>query len=321
MMKQFNLNKISGINSIALYVGTVLIFVVFTVLCNLKGINFLSTLNVSNIIVQSTIIAIIAIGQSIVIISGGIDLSVGSVAGFSAMFTGVLIMNFGFPVPAAIVTCLIGGLLLGMVNGLIISVSKVPAFIMTLGMMSIARGGALAINGGQPVTNMPASLGKLALDIHGVPRFIIYVIVLYTIMIIIMNKTVFGRHIYAVGGNEKAARLSGINVTRVQVSAYMIGGLFAAMGGVLLLARLMYGSPTGGSGYELTAIAAAIIGGIAMSGGSGRLFNTFIGAIIMGSLNTGLQILNVPVYFQQIIIGTVIVLAVFFDKKAERKAE
>ena len=321
MKTQFDITKIKETKSIALYVGTVLIFVAFTMLCNTKGINFLSALNISNIIVQSTIIAIIAIGQSIVIISGGIDLSVGSVAGFSAMFTGVLMMNFGFSVPAAIVISLLGGMAIGMANGVIISIGKVPAFIMTLGMMSIARGGALAVNGGMPVTNMPFSLSRLALDVKGIPCFIIYVIVLYAIMIAVMHKTVLGRHIYAVGGNEKSARLSGINVTRIQIIAYMLSGLFAAIGGVLLLARLMYGSPSGGSGYELNAIAAAILGGIAMSGGSGRIFNTFIGAIIMGSLNTGLQILNVPTYFQQITIGVVIVLAVFFDKKSERKAE
>ncbi len=310
-----------NIHSMVIYIGVLLIFAVMALICRTQGINFVTGSNIANIIVQSTIIAVIAIGQSIVIITGGIDLSVGSVAGFASVLTGILI-KAGFPIWVAVIIGLISGGVMGLVNGLGVTYGKIPAFIMTLGMLSIARGGAFALNEGKPVANFPQELNNIANStILGIPSFIIYVIVLYVIMSFVMGKTKYGRNVYAVGGNEHAAKLSGVSVSRVQIITYCLGGLFAALGGVFLLSRLMYGSPNGGSGYELQVIAAAIIGGIALSGGQGKLVNTFVGAIILSTLNAGLQMLNVAFYIQQMVTGIVIILAVFFDKAEERRAE
>ena len=313
--------KGSAIQSLALYIGAVVIIAFFSLICEVNGINFLSTTNIANIIVQSTIIAIVAIGESVVIITGGIDLSVGSVVGFAGILTGLLI-KAGVPIWLACIMGVISGMIIGLINGLGITFGKIPAFIMTLGMLGIARGGALALNDGKPVANFPLELNDIANStIFGIPSFIIYVIVLYAIMIFIMKKTKFGRNVYAVGGNENAAKLSGVSVRKIQMITFCLGGAFAALGGVFLLSRLLYGAPNAGSGYELDAIAAAIIGGIALAGGSGKLVNTLVGAIILSTLKAGLQMLNVSYYIQQMTTGVVIILAVFFDKASERKAE
>ena len=314
-------NKKINAHSLTLYIGVVAVLLIFAVLCSLEGINFLKLETIGNIIVQSTIIAIIAIGSSMVIITGGIDLSVGSVVAFIGVFTG-LVIKAGVPIAIACIIGILAGGIIGLINGLGITYGKIPAFIMTLGMMGIAKGAALAINDGKPVANFPQELNLIAnSNILGIPSFIVYVIVLYVIMIIIMEKSVFGRHVYAIGGNEKAAKLSGVNVQRVQLITYTLGGVFAAIGGVFLLSRLLYGAPNAGTGYELDCIAAAVIGGIALSGGQGKLFNTWVGAIILSILKTGLQMLNVSSYIQAMVTGVVIILAVFLDKGAERKAE
>ena len=310
-----------NLHSLTLYIGAVLIFVVFTILCSFDGKNFISFENVTNIIVQSSIIAIVAIGSSVVVLTGGIDLSVGANAGFTGMVLGMLVVA-GLPIWASCILSLAVGLGFGLLNGVGISFGKVPAFIMTLGMQGILRGASLAINDGMPVAGFPPELGDIAnTTIFGLPIFIVYVLVLYVVMVVVMNKTKFGRYIYAIGGNVKAARLSGINTTAVEISAYCLTGVFSALGGIFLLSRLLYASPTAGTGYELDAIAAAVIGGIALSGGSGKIYNTLVGALILGTLKAGLQMLNVSSAIQQMAIGCVIILAVFFDKGQERKAE
>jgi ribose transport system permease protein len=157
--------------------------------------------------------------------------------------------------------------------------------------------------------------------IGGVPLSIVYVFVLYFIIIVVMGKTKFGRYIYAIGGNPSAAKLSGVRIKKVEISAYVLSGMFAAIGGIMLLSRLSYADPNAGSGYEMSAIASTVIGGISLSGGKGKIGNTLVGALILGSLTCGLQILNVPVYYQTIITGIVIIAAVFVDKSKERKAE
>lgn len=310
-----------NIHSLTLYIGAILIFAIFSILSAVMGKNFLQWNNIVNIIVQSSIISVIAVGQTIVIITGGIDLSVGSIVAFVGIFMGMLLLA-GIPLVIAILIALIIGAVFGVINGVVISYGKVPPFIMTLGMMSIGRGLTLAINGGKPLAGFPMELEKLAtFKLGPIPSFVIYVAVIYTVMVIVLNKTRFGRYTYAIGGNRAAARLSGVNSSKIEMLVYMLSGVFSAIGGVLLLSRLCYAAPTAGNGYEMDAIAAVVIGGASMSGGQGKLINTLVGALILGTLKAGLTILNVPVFYQQIVIGIAIIGAVFLDKAKERKAE
>ena len=305
-----------------IYIGMVGIFLVFAIVCSAMGKNFLNLNNIMNIINQASINAIIAIGASLVILTGGIDLSVGSVVGFVGIF---LAMNLkaGMSIPLAILLCLICGVAIGLFNGILVSYGKVPAFITTLGSMQAVRGLAQIINGGQAVSGFPLEIGAvMKTRFFGVvPIGVLYVAVFYTVMVLILSYTKFGRRIYAIGGNAHAARLSGIKVKRIEVSVYVLSGAFAAFAGVMLLSRLLYADPSAGNSYEMDAIAAAVIGGISMSGGKGRLANTVVGAIILATLIYGLQIMNVATYYQTVITGLVIIIAVFADKQKERKAE
>ena len=305
-----------------IYIGMVGIFLVFAIVCSAMGKNFLNLNNIMNIINQASINAIIAIGASLVILTGGIDLSVGSVVGFVGIF---LAMNLkaGMSIPLAILLCLICGVAIGLFNGILVSYGKVPAFITTLGSMQAVRGLAQIINGGQAVSGFPLEIGAVMKSrfFGVVPIGVLYVAVFYTVMVLILSYTKFGRRIYAIGGNAHAARLSGIKVKRIEVSVYVLSGAFAAFAGVMLLSRLLYADPSAGNSYEMDAIAAAVIGGISMSGGKGRLANTVVGAIILATLTNGLQIMNVATYYQTVITGLVIIIAVFADKQKERKAE
>ena len=305
-----------------IYIGMVGIFLVFAIVCSAMGKNFLNLNNIMNIINQASINAIIAIGASLVILTGGIDLSVGSVVGFVGIF---LAMNLkaGMSIPLAILLCLICGVAIGLFNGILVSYGKVPAFITTLGSMQAVRGLAQIINGGQAVSGFPLEIGAvMKTRFFGVvPIGVLYVAVFYTVMVLILSYTKFGRRIYAIGGNAHAARLSGIKVKRIEVSVYVLSGAFAAFAGVMLLSRLLYADRSAGNSYEMDAIAAAVIGGISMSGGKGRLANTVVGAIILATLTNGLQIMNVATYYQTVITGLVIIIAVFADKQKERKAE
>lgn len=306
---------------LTLYIGAIAILLIFTVACQLSGKTFLSVSNIQNIITQSSVIAIIAIGQSVVILTGGIDLAVGSIVGFVGIFAGMLI-KAGVPIELVCVLAIISGMAFGAMNGVLVSYGRVPAFIVTLGSMQAIRGLTLLINSGRPISGFGQALSNImGAQIFGIPISIFYVFVFYALMIFIMSKTRFGRHIYAIGGNANAAKLSGVKVRKVELYAYIIGGIFAAVAGIMLLSRLAYADPNAGNSYEMNAIAATVIGGIALSGGKGSIGNSLVGALILGSLTCGLQILNVATYYQTIITGIAIVAAVFFDKSKERKAE
>ncbi|MDE6957160.1 MAG: ABC transporter permease [Lachnospiraceae bacterium] len=305
-----------------IYIGMIGIFLVFTIICSAMGKNFLTVNNIMNIINQASINAILAIGASMVILTGGIDLSVGSVVGFVGIF---LAMNLksGMSIPVGILLCLLCGAAIGLFNGILISYGKVPAFITTLGSMQAVRGLAQIINGGQAVSGFPLDIGVvMKTKFFGtVPIGVLYVLIFYVVMVLILAYTKFGRGVYAIGGNAHAARLSGIKVRRLEVIVYVLSGIFAAFAGVMLLARLLYADPSAGGSYEMNAIAAAVIGGISMSGGKGKLANTVVGAIILAALTNGLQIMNVATYYQTVITGLVVIVAVFADKQKERKAE
>lgn len=295
-----------------IYIGFLFICILFSLLSPY----FLKGRNISNILVQSSILAIIAVGETIVILTGGIELSVGSVVAFTSLSSAYMIVELGFPIPIGILLSLIFSGIIGLLNGVVISYGRVPAFITTLGMMSIARGVALALKGGQPISGIPARYEYLATcEICGtIPIFIVYTVVIYAVGYLFLIRTKSGRYVYAIGGNRDAARLSGIKVKVYETLAYVICGLLAGLGGILLTARLDYATPIAGMGYELDVIAATVIGGTSLAGGEGNIFGTLLGALMMGTLRNGLTLLDVSSYYQQIIIGIVIIGAVFLDR-------
>ena len=295
-----------------IYIGFLVICVIFALLSP----HFFKSRNISNILVQSSILAIIAVGETIVILTGGIELSVGSVVAFTSLSSAFLISEMGWPTPAGIILALVFSGLIGLINGLVISYGRVPPFITTLGMMSVARGGALALKGGQPISGIPLDYERLATtELFGsIPIFIPYTVLIYVLGYIFLTRTRGGRYIYAIGGNRDSARLSGVKVKVYETLAYVICGLLAGVGGILLTARLDYATPIAGMGYELDVIAATVIGGTSLAGGEGFVFGTLLGAVMIGTLRNGLTLLNVSSYYQQIIIGVVIVGAVFLDR-------
>ena len=295
-----------------IYIGLFLIFILFSLLSP----HFLKDRNISNLLVQSSILAIIAVGETIVILTGGIELSVGSVVALTSLSSAYLIVEMGFPIAVGIIMALIFSGIVGLVNGLIISYGRVPAFITTLGMMSIARGAALALKGGQPISGIPPAYEAIAIFeiADTIPIFILYTALIYFLGYMFLIRTKSGRYIYAIGGNRDAARLSGIKVKAYETLAYVLCGLLAGVGGILLTARLDYATPIAGIGYELDVIAATVIGGTSLAGGEGNIVGTLLGAIMIGMLRNGLTLLNVSSYYQQIIIGIVIIGAVFLDR-------
>jgi ribose transport system permease protein len=295
-------------------IGILLSLIVLIIIISVSTPHFLTTDNIFSVIRSFSFVAIMAIGEMIVIITAGIDLSVGSILGLTACLSALLI-KLGLGSPAAIVIGLAAGLALGFLNGLLITQLKLPPFIVTLGMLSIARGLSYVITRGWPISGfsdqfMFLGQGKLWV----VPFPIIIMIVFVIAGSVFLNKTVWGRQIYAIGGNESATRLSGVKVDRVKVIAYMISGFTAAVAGILLVARLGVSQPTAGMSYELDVIAAAVIGGTSLMGGEGTVLGLVIGAAIMGVLRNGLVLLGVSAFWQQVALGAVIILAVTIDK-------
>ncbi|MEA5017078.1 MAG: ABC transporter permease [Candidatus Limiplasma sp.] len=320
-MKQPAEKRRLSISDLTLYIGAVAIILIFTVACRLAGKDFLTVVNIQNIIKQSSVIAVTAIGASLVILTGGIDLSVGSVVAFVGIACGMMLKS-GAAIPVVVCVALLIGAGFGLVSGSLISYGKVPAFIATLGMMNVGRGLALLINEGKPISGLSSDLKMLMnYKLAGIPISIVYVFVLYILIIVLMSYTRFGRHVYALGGNPSAAKLAGISIRRVEMTCYILAGVLSAVGGIMLLSRLSYADPNAGTGYEMNAIASAVIGGISLSGGRGKLANTLVGALILGALTSGLQILNISTYWQTIITGVVIIAAVYADKSKERRAE
>lgn len=311
-IKADKINIISILGKAGILLAFLSILIVFSILNE----NFLTPSNIQNIIVQSAIIGVVAVGQTLVILTGGIDLSVGSTVAFTGIICG-LMLNSGISIPLAIAISLIVGILLGSINGAVTAFGGVPAFIVTLGTMSIIRGAALYINGGKPVSGFDNSFQQLAnINVFNVvPIFVVYLFVIYGVVYFVLNKMPFGRHIYSVGGNKTCAYLSGINVKKIETISYALSGLFAAFAGIMLLTRMNYGTPTAAMEYNTDSIAAVIIGGTAMSGGRGNLLGTLVGALMMAMLKNGLTLLNVSSYLQQIITGVVIILFVFIDKR------
>lgn len=281
---------------------------------------FLTTNNIMGVSRAFSITAIMAIGMTMVIITGGIDLSVGSVMGLSALMT-ALSFSHGLPTPIAILVGLGVGLVFGLVNGLLITKINLPPFIATLGTLSIGRGLIYIITEGFPVTpEVPESYKYLGQGYVGlVPVPVIAMIVLMLIFSIIMKKTIFGRHVYAIGGNENAAKLSGVRTDLTKTMVYVLSGLISSVAGIILFARLTSAEPASGFGAELDVIAAAAIGGASLAGGFGSIVGAIIGAGLIGVISNGIVLLNINTYAQQAITGLVILIAVSIDMWRSRR--
>ena len=279
---------------------------------------FLTVPNLSTVGVQAAGVAILAFGMTFVIVTAGIDLSVGSVAALGAMVSAITFYQVGLPGWLTLLVGLLIGLAAGAVSGLGIAYGKLPAFIGTLAMMSIARGITLVLSDGTPVKTAPA-VNALGGDVAFLPVPILMMSLAGVLCWFILNRTVLGRSMYAIGGNTEAARLSGLPVRKVLVTVYALSGLFAGLAGMVLAGRLSSAQPQAGVSYELDAIAACVIGGASLAGGSGRASGTLIGAILLAVIRNGLNILNVSSFWQQVVIGLVIALAVGFDVLREKK--
>jgi ribose transport system permease protein len=304
------------------------ILIALVVLCLVLTINpatsrtFLTQQNIFNVLRQTSTNLYIACGMTMVIILGGIDLSVGSIIALSGCIAAGCIVHYHLPLGAAILVGLIVGLVVGAFNGLVIAKTTIPAFIVTLATMNIAKGLAYVYTGGSPVRVITPEwqfIGGGYIGIFPAPVLILILVLVLTGLI--MNKTKLGRYIYAVGGNPQAAEFSGINVARVKFLVHAFSGIMAGLAGIVLASRMYSGQPTAGDGAEMDAIAAVVVGGTSMAGGSGKLGGTLIGGLIIGILNNGLNLMNVNSFWQYVVKGTVILLAVYIDFFRHRKSE
>ena len=306
--KKLSFSFISGREK-AVLLALVVMFVFFSIL----GLSYFSARNVVDIIRQATINGILAIGITFAIISGGIDLSIGCVFAISIVAVGEMTVNH-FPPFIAIVLGAIVGILLGSINGILVAKLKLQPFIATLATMSVYRGFAYVVTGGWPVLGIPSSYRsiftrRLVLDI---PISALVFIVIAILAHILLQKMRYGKHLLAVGGNEEAAKLSGLNVDRIKIIAYSLCGLCASFAGMIMLANLGTGEPASGQSYELDAIAASAIGGTRMAGGRGTILGTVLGALLLAALKIGLIILGVSTFWQYIVTGIIIGLAAYF---------
>ncbi|MER5851653.1 substrate-binding domain-containing protein [Streptomyces sp. NPDC002012] len=303
--------------------GALSALVVLLVAMSLLSGDFLTTQNLLNVGVQAAVTAILAFGVTFVIVSAGIDLSVGSVAALSATVLAWSATSEGVPVWLAVILAVVTGIACGFVNGALVSYGKLPPFIATLAMLSIARGLSLVISQGSPIA-FPDSVSVLGDTLGGwLPVPVLVMIAMGLITALILARTYIGRSMYAIGGNEEAARLSGLRVKRQKLAIYALSGLFAAVAGIVLASRLTSAQPQAAQGYELDAIAAVVIGGASLAGGVGKASGTLIGALILAVLRNGLNLLSVSAFWQQVVIGVVIALAVLLDtlrRKAGSKA-
>jgi len=294
--------------------GPFVAFLLVATIASLATPRFLMVQNLSNVSLQVATVAVVAIGATLVILTGGIDLSPGSTVALVTCTLAILVKNMGLPLPIGVLLVLLMGIILGIINGVLSTYGKIPSFIVTLATMSIYRGLAFLITNGTPIFSVSPALEPLFYGkFIGIPLPFYYVVILYSLGALFLRNTIPGRAIYAVGGNESAARLTGIAVNRSRMMAFVIAGLTAAIGGVLLAAWLNSGSPNYGAELGLQSIAAAVIGGASLAGGYGSMIATLFGALTVAIVQNGLNLLAVPASWQEITLGIVIVLAVGLD--------
>jgi ribose/xylose/arabinose/galactoside ABC-type transport system permease subunit len=294
-----------------LFIGLILIGIALAI----RQPQFLTAANLITVARQISINGILAVGVTYVLLTGGVDLSLGSLVALTGVVAATFAHPGDYPVLVPILIGVLAGAGCGTVNGVIITQGRIAPFIVTLGMMTIARGLALVISRGRPVSNLGDSFTALGGDVLGLPVQICILLVVAGLSWVFLSNFRLGRYLYAVGGNEEAARAAGLNVKGIKTFAYTVSGALAGLAGVLLAARITTGQPNAGVAYELDAIAAAVIGGTSLSGGVGSIGGTLLGALLMGVINNGLDLLNVSSYYQQIIKGLIIIAAVWLDRR------
>ena len=321
-MTAIDTSALKPVGRFAAKYGIILAFIAICVVLAIAEERFLSTRNIFNVLRQTSINGILAVGMTFVILTRGIDLSVGSVAALAGMVAGSLAtmqtisMVFSEPLDPMLVVVIgtLVGMACGFVNGVIVARFAVPPFVVTLGMLSAARGLTLLYSDGRPIPNLDPGFRYIGTgEILGVPVPALLFLAVFLIAWLVLTRTNYGRYVYAVGGNEKSARTSGINTKLIIMSVYVIGGGLAAIGGMILAARTGSALPQAGVAYELDAIAAVVIGGTSLAGGVGSVVGTLFGALIIGVINNGLDLLGVESYYQQVIKGAIIVAAVMLD--------
>ena len=296
---------------------TLLILLLFlSVALSIVSPHFLAVRNIMNIVRQVSVVGIVAIGMTFVIISGGIDLSAGGIATYAGVIVASMLKEYGLPVPVAIGGALVVGSVLGLSNGFVITKGRVQPFIATLAMMSFARGLAFVYRQAQPIYGLPSDFKFLGSGYIGsIPVQVVILVVGMALGHVVLTRTRFGRYLYAVGGSEEAARLSGINTGRLRVTVFGIMGCLAALSGVLLAARVNAGDPTSGQGLELDAIAAVVMGGTSLRGGRGHLMGSLVGTLVIGVIDNGLVLLNISPWYQPVVKAIVILFAVLADRR------
>lgn len=295
-----------------------LIFIVIGlgVILSFISSNFLTVTNLLNVVRQIAVNGILAIGMTIVCLTGGIDLSVGSIVAFSGIIAAGLLRDTSYPIIVVVLAAIAVGAVCGLYNGYFVAYWNAAPFVVTLSMMTIARGMTYVYSDGRPISNLRTeflTIGKGS--IAGIPIPTLILAVVFILGSIMLTKLKFGRHVYAVGGNENAAMVSGINVKRIKMMVYVLSGIACGIAAIILTARVSAGLPQAGESYELDAIAATVIGGTSLSGGRGRLWGTIVGAILLGIVNNGLDLLNVSSFYQQIVKGLIILGAILIDSK------
>ncbi|MCF7940316.1 MAG: ABC transporter permease [Spirochaetia bacterium] len=299
----------------------VIILLLMIIVMSFASDVFLSGRNIMNVVRQISVNMILAVGMTFVIMTGGIDLSVGSILAVSGVVASSLLKNGSVDsiLLVTIIASIVGGLL-GLVNGLSIAKLKVPPFISTLAMMQIARGIAYLLSNGRPIVDLPKRFLIIGQEAFmGLPIMVIMMIVVVAIGYVLLQRTRFGRYVYYIGGNEEAARVSGVNVSRILILVYVLAGICAGFAGVILSSRINSGQPQAGLTYELYAIAAVVIGGTSLNGGIGSIGGTIIGAIIIGLIRNSMNLLNVSPFNQMVVLGVVILLAVILDMQSSKR--
>ena len=297
--------------------GPLLALIVLIIFVSILSPSFLTLTNLMNLMRQVSINALIAFGMTFVIITGGIDLSVGSTLALSSAIMAGMIVNGIDPLIAMMVS-LIAGFILGAVNGLLITKGKLVPFIATLATMTIYRGATLVLTDGKPITGLDETFIFQFMGrgyFFGIPFPIVITLVVFALLFVLLHKMSFGRKTFAIGGNEKASFIAGVKSNKIKIFVYSISGVLASLAGIILTSRLNSAQPTAGESYEMDAIASVVLGGTSMSGGKGRIFGTLIGALIIGTLNNGLNLLGVSTFYQQIVKGIVIIIAVLIDRR------
>lgn len=300
--------------------GILMVFLILFILLTVITNTFFTSRNLINVLKQVSINGIISVGMMCVLLTGGIDLSVGSIVALSGIVATTFAHPGEYPVIVPIILDVLAGAACGVVNGTLVAFLNLPAFIATLGMLSVASGVALVLSKGRPISNLSDQFRYIGGGtILGLPILIYILAAVFLIGYLILSWTKFGRYLYAIGGNEEAAKASGLSVARIKLFVYMISGICAGLAGTVLASRINAGQPNSGEGYELDAIAAVVIGGTSLNGGIGKVSGTILGVLIVGVINNGMDLLNISSYYQKIVKGSIIVLAVLLDRITKNK--